>query len=95
MWSVLLMYLEDVGALEGLREREGRIRRGVLERDMLMGMALWAMMDLFFWMVWCGEGCRGCNFFISMEAIIVSNRGMKPLYCFTVGAAWDIFFKLC
>ncbi len=56
MWTVLLMYLEDIGALEGLREREGRIRRDTLERDMLMGMALWAMMDLFFWrLVWCGE----------------------------------------
>ena len=35
------------------------------------------------------------DFFISMDAIIVSNRGMKPLYCFTVDAGWDISFTLC
>lgn len=73
MWGVLTGYSEDVKALRWLGEREGRIRRGALEKDMLMEMALWAMVD--YW-IWRRERCgvrsvEGINVFVSEDAIPV------------------------
>lgn len=50
MRGVLMVCFEDVGALSWLKEREGegRIRWGVLERDMVVEMALWAMVNCLF-----------------------------------------------
>lgn len=73
MWGVLTGYFEDVDALRCLGEREERMRRGALEKDMLMEMALWAMVD--YW-IWRRERCgvrsvEGMNVFVSEDAIPV------------------------
>lgn len=68
--NVLTGNLEQVGALSWLREREGWMRRGAWERDMLvMEVALWAII------ICCGgrwgeEVCRGWVFCI-VHAIVV------------------------
>lgn len=44
---------DDVGALGWWREREGRMRRGALKRDMEIERVLW---DIVFWVVWRRRG---------------------------------------
>ena len=47
MRGVLTGFLEDVGALDTVRIREGRIGRGGFERGIFMEMALWAKVIIF------------------------------------------------
>ena len=60
MRGVLMGFLEDVGALDTVRIREGRIGRGGFERGIFMEMAK-VIVFLEAGKVW-REDCRGCTF---------------------------------
>ena len=55
MRGVLMACLEDAGALDRFRIREGRIRCGAFKRGILTEVALWAMV---FWFFWSPERCE-------------------------------------